>query len=1052
MASPSFSFKVQHPDVPDDTFDVIAFKGREHISRPFRYVLRLLSENHELDFAQIVNQPAELVMDHVGTIVPITGIVADVRQVETRLFQGAEHSLYTATFVPALWRLRFYHRSRVFQKLKVGDILERVLSEAGLSVVLALDAEYPTREFTVQYNETDLDFIQRLMEFEGIYYFFSGNRLVVTDARAHEPGIVGNRPVHFEEAKGALTDEEEYIRRFIRTQQIVPEKVRVRDYDYSAFAWEEDLEQATDPSNNGGGGRVGTYYEHGRYMLNDKGWVSQKSGDEPGSASPSREQQVERIAQVRAGELETQRAVVKGQGNAARLRVGHRFELADHPRLDGEYLVTQVRHVYMDSDYTNTFACLAAPTQFRPPRRTPVPRIPGIMTAKVDGASSEPPPDPTSSQYVNNPEGFKQAYEAYQKDLLDQPAYLDEEGRYRLRFPFDTGSGGDPSKPVRMAQPYSGPDYGMHFPNRAETEMVFAYLDGDPDQPLGLSTVPNPWTHSPVKNKKLKLSSQNPIMQGPNAEVNFLETKNVIRTQRGHQLVMDDGDGAGNVGITLQVGSAENAAGRNVYWGSKLELGGYRQKSNLEIGLDSASHVIGWLKSAFARDYVSLVGLTLGAIASQVTTDDYLDDTYGTTTPVGASLFSNKAVSLTGKGGVNITSPNIFGMFSSDLIQGPDSDDPRSYMEAITKFLMNTVWQDVVNAAASEVMDARDKAKKYEAEGKKNPKLRAAFKYDTTIRETRISDLFFTLLQRSGINISSAGELKLASLQSTNIAAGQGGFGVKSYGGIEQKADLDITLDAHQKIKITTKGKPYQGAGIMKAVREVAGKVPPLGKLLAKLPSQARISQPLGKPEESYSIELENENGDILLHTNEKGAVMAEARGTGDVKTFAHKGQLHGWSGKETLLEVGDRAGLTGDAFLDPLADDKVGTRLRMTDKVVDVFGKDQVQLSTMDAQSSESFIKIDKGDQIEIKCGQASIVLKKNGDITFKGGNIKIEGMKDIEMKASNITSKANMNVKLDGVNVKLKASLDATVEGTMVNAKGQITAVKGSLVKIGS
>src|SRR5690606_6420113 len=112
---------------------------------------------------------------------------------------------------------------------------------------------------------------------------------------------------------------------------------------------------------------------------------------------------------VRSEEIEARRQTVEAMSTASRIQAGHVFELAGHWRssFDGDYLVTDVRHSYDGTTYYNTFTCLPATVQYRPPRRTPVPRVPGILTARVKGT---------------NP---------------DEEAFLDEEGRYRVQFPFD---------------------------------------------------------------------------------------------------------------------------------------------------------------------------------------------------------------------------------------------------------------------------------------------------------------------------------------------------------------------------------------------------------------------------------------------------------------------------------------------------------------------------------------------------------------------------------------------------------------------------------------
>lgn len=1064
MPAPTFSFKVTAKDGTSTTetaFDVRSLEGEERISQLFEYRLRLryghpedLALSKDLDYGQVVNQDAELIIAqqaldslpgeqprYVPTEVALKGIVSSFRM--TRRFDdgGVECE---AVFVPKAWRLGMYHGTHVFQGLTVPEIVravfEPVLDATDYEFRLEDESRYPKREFCMQYQESHLHFVQRLLEHEGIYYYFDGGTLVLSDDRSKTPAVAGRPRVVFRETSGALTPADDQVYRFVYNEQIVPAQVTLKDYDFGAFKQDDETSHPTGPAaNNGDYARVGTYYEHGRYVREKKDWVAKESDDTPpppsGTAPDPRGIQMGRIAQVRAEEIEARRQVVGAVSTASRVQSGHVFTLEGHFRFDGDYLITNVRHTYDGEAYQNEFTCLPAAVTYRPPRTTPVPRIPGIMTAKVEGASP------------------------------DDPADVDPEGRYRVKFPFapDPRNAADvdeKSPPLRLAQPYAGKDYGVHFPNRAETEMVFACLDGDPDQPLGLSVVPTPWTHSPVPNAGLELGSQNPPTDSATGETTtFQSTKNVIRTRRGHQIVMDDDDGSANVGITLQAGKAENSAGRDIYWGSKIELGGYRHLSSLESVLSTISTAVGYFRTVFTRDFPGMASQALAILASQITTDDYIDDTFGNTTPIGVNVFTNKNVNVTGKDGVNITSPNLFGMFSTDLL-GTDKDLSKNQYqaEAISKFIVNTVWQEVINGTADELMDVKEAATKYAASGTKYPKTAAAFKWTENFKEQRISALFFTLLQRSGVNISSMGELKMSSLQSTSVAAGQGGLALKSFGNIEQKADLGVDISSHQGIKLSTKGRPYKGKGIFKALRKLVDnlKNPALKAFMGQV--ESRFSNVMNDPNAMFPIELHNEDGDIFLHTGQpgkkgKGDIMAHVEGSGDLKLFAEEGDIHAWSGGSGFtFEVGSRDGLSGDQALEPLSANHAKGRLVMTDKTIHGFSEKHIQLAVAKTyEKDDSAITIKEG-QIEIKCGQSSIVLKKDGTITLKGKDITLDATSKVEVKGANITSEAKSNHKVAGLNVASEAKVKNEVKGTMVNLDATgIAGVKGSLVKVG-
>jgi type VI secretion system secreted protein VgrG len=1143
------------PNVPPTktSFTVLSFEGEEEISQPFEYRLVLALNASTIDFEKVVNQDAVLTMELRDNSRPapvlsttiVRGIVASFRV--TRALDNNQELECEAVLVPKLWRLGMSHRSRVFQNLTVEEVIDKVLQQSLTPLTQTeLDAakllggvssgtdkaltkssdtaagdyefrwgappsfDYPKREFIMQYQETDLAFVQRLMEDIGLYYFFDDGQLVITDTKdfpgapstapnrpqkASAPAVEGPKGVRFERpgANGPLEDR---IYRFVRNESVVPKTVSVRDQDYESFSEFTSKNQST--GTDGDYARVGTYTEHGHYSVADRGWVGDKGKDLPLSntdAETKRTTRLERIAVVRAEELEARRRRGEGYSNVTRLQAGHVFTLSNHflSQFDGDYLVTKVHHRYgmvpmkvteeievvglgkttkhtierteENLVYENEFTCLPVGVQYRPPRVTPIPRVPGIMTARVKEIDG------------------------------DEHAYLDAEGRYRVRFPFDPDPEAgpnrspdvqDPSRPMRLAQPYAGQDYGMHFPNRKDVEMVFACLDGDPNRPLGLSVVPTPWKHSPVPNAGLGLGSQNPTTGSSatpggdytNAVTNsddshtysFEKTKNVIRTHVGHQLVMDDADGGANVGITLQVGSSKSTSSTGAvtdkYWGSKVELGGYRHLSVLERILGIASTAVGYFRNAFTRDFPGMASDVLGIMASQVTTDNYADDTYGSTTPVGVNIWTNKDVRVTGKDGVHITSPNLFGMFSTSLMPGDDASKNQYFAEAIAKFVINTVWQEVINGTADELMETREDEKKYKTNPHVNPKVKAAFKWRANFKEQRVSALFFTLLQRSGVNISSMGELKMSSLQSTSIAAGQGGLALKSFGDIEQKADLGVEISSHQGITLTTKGRPYKGKGIFKALRKLGDSLtnPALKVFLGKM--ESKFSNAMNDPNEMFPIELNNDDGDIFLHTGGpeqkgEGDIMAHVEGKGDVKAFANRGLVHLWSTGLTekdsiILETGSRGGLKDKKAIAPLdsgGSNPASARLALNTRSMSGFSVDKVDLSVGDKYDGGDNARVTIEDsQIEIKCGKSSIVMKKNGDITLKGANITLEGTGDVNAKGQNITSAARANHKSTGLNVAAEARAKVNMKGSLAIVEGSgMSSVKGSIIKIG-
>ena len=192
------------------------------------------------------------------------------------------------------------------------------------------------------------------------------------------------------------------------------------------------------------------------------------------------------LARVRAEERLATQLVYTGRSAVPALGAGMRFTLADHPDLGTvELLVTEIEHRASqvvtgmgsedDPGYVNTFRAIPADRAFRPPRVTPKPRIAGLVTGIVDAG----------------PIGGTPKY-----------AQLDAQGRYTVRFLFDTTPPGErpASRPVRMIQNHAGENYGTHFPLKPGIEVVIGFIDGDPDRPLIVGAVPNPIKPSPVDN------------------------------------------------------------------------------------------------------------------------------------------------------------------------------------------------------------------------------------------------------------------------------------------------------------------------------------------------------------------------------------------------------------------------------------------------------------------------------------------------------------------------------------------------------------------------
>ncbi|NBC18128.1 MAG: type VI secretion system tip protein VgrG, partial [Bacteroidetes bacterium] len=224
---------------------VANFEGEEAISDLYRFHLKLVCENAEVPFDDIVGHEAGLKVRRGDHAKWYHGLIIDMEQ----LHQGTKWTHYRATLVPRLWKLSVNHRSRVFPDMTVPEILKKVLEDNGFvdkdDFIIQTNATYQKREFCIQYKETDLNFIRRLMEYEGIYFHFSEHTsavdtakppekevLHIIDDRSFEEEIQYDEESHYTDAliykpdTGSMMSETERVTHFNVRQQVVTTGVK----------------------------------------------------------------------------------------------------------------------------------------------------------------------------------------------------------------------------------------------------------------------------------------------------------------------------------------------------------------------------------------------------------------------------------------------------------------------------------------------------------------------------------------------------------------------------------------------------------------------------------------------------------------------------------------------------------------------------------------------------------------------------------------------------------------------------------------------------------
>ncbi len=495
-------------------FDVLAIDGREELSRSYELSLILVGHvDKTLDEDAVLSSPIAIVFDLDGTVTRRVHGVVD--RIESGLHEESGRIQWTLRVVPRFALLGLTSTTEVVMDKPVPEIVEDRLKRAGLHAgddyELSLQAAYAAREFVVQYKESHLDFVGRLTEHLGVTYFFKQTEerevIVFCDQNSAFATEADGLRIPFR-ARGEKADVFEL--KSVTTTQ--PAKVRVRDYNYRT--------PTVDLSATSGGQDGAT--EQSEYGSHFK---------TPTEAS--------RAAQVRYEELTWQRKVFHGKSSRSELSPGTRFKLEGHPSGDKDLLVVGVEHTLrqaafggssLEPSYENSFQAIEATVPFRPLRRTPKPVVPGVITGVIEAAQA--------GDY----------------------AELDNDGRYHVRFAFDTGAAerGKASRPIRMAQPHAGPGYGIHFPLRDGVEVVLSCVKGDPDRPIISGAVPNPTTPSTVTSKN--------------------GARNVIRTGGGNEINIDDVAGSERIKLTvpfantiLQLG-APNSPHEGVHLGTDKKI------------------------------------------------------------------------------------------------------------------------------------------------------------------------------------------------------------------------------------------------------------------------------------------------------------------------------------------------------------------------------------------------------------------------------------------------------------------------------------------------
>jgi type VI secretion system secreted protein VgrG len=533
-----------------------AVRGHEQLSGLFEYHLDLLLPGDlPLPFENLIGQPVtvEIRNDNRSEIIRfIHGIVAGVEE-GPGVEGGGKFGMirYRAEVVPWLWFLGQNRNSRIFQSKSVPDILRAVLT--GGEVSWQLQGTYEPRDYCSQYRESDFAFASRLMEEEGIYYFFThanGKHTLVVADTPESHTTIGT--VRYEHVTGGVRGDDRIVS-WEKSQSLRPGKVVLWDHCFELPG--QNLAATSDSLATVDSGTMTHKIKVG---INDSvevydypgAYAQRFDGIAPGGADRAADiqkifQDNTRTAKLRMQEQAAAAITIRGAGQVRALMAGLAFKLNDHPNADGPYTLTRVEiHAQQSSAFTSgageaTFGCsfTAIPNAmpFRPARVTPRALVPGTHTATVVGPAGE-------------------------------EIFTDKYGRVKVQLHWDRQGAKDANSScwVRVGTPWAGQQWGMiHIP-RIGQEVIVAFEEGDPDRPMIVGSVYNaaqmpPYTLPDHRTKSgVKSRSSLEGTEEHFNEIRFEDKKDeeeiYIHAERDFNRVVENND-------TLKVGFEDKADG-----------------------------------------------------------------------------------------------------------------------------------------------------------------------------------------------------------------------------------------------------------------------------------------------------------------------------------------------------------------------------------------------------------------------------------------------------------------------------------------------------------
>jgi type VI secretion system secreted protein VgrG len=410
---------------------VRSFEGEEHLSGLFHYTIEFYSEDPSLSFTQVVGQAITLAIPlSSGNNQYVNGMVGRFSQAG----RDDRFTTYIAEIHPWLWLLTKNSDCRIFQNKSTLDIVKQIFQDLGFSDLQdKTTGTYKPREYCVQYRESSFAFVSRLLEEEGIFYYFthddSKHTLVLADSSSSWGSCQDLNSARVAGDPSELASDDAVLSCSIE-QLVTVGEFKSDDYNFTT--------PSTDllAKSSGADPKRSIYDYPGLYP-------DQSTG--------------EQVTNIRLAAFETEQQLLRGDSRCRAFHAGAKFTLANHYRSDAntDYVLRWIAVRGTQHDYSNSFEAFPATLTYRPPMVTPRPVIAGTQTATVVGKSGE-------------------------------EIWTDQYGRVVVQFHWDQLGKNDEKSScwIRVAQGWTGKLWGSIFIPRIGQEVVVSFLEGNPDRPL----------------------------------------------------------------------------------------------------------------------------------------------------------------------------------------------------------------------------------------------------------------------------------------------------------------------------------------------------------------------------------------------------------------------------------------------------------------------------------------------------------------------------------------------------------------------------------------